>query len=70
MSKQDMEQGEVTTIASATTTSKSLRSTIPRGIVRQFRLNEGDKLRWSIRAEDSRLIIIVEPIPSSRGKGK
>ena len=68
MSKQETEQGEVTTVASATTTSKSLRSTIPRGIVRQFRLNEGDKLRWSIKAEDSRLVIVVEPIPSPKKK--
>jgi bifunctional DNA-binding transcriptional regulator/antitoxin component of YhaV-PrlF toxin-antitoxin module len=60
---QETEQGEVTTIASATTTSKSLRSTIPKGIVRQFRLNEGDKLRWLIKAEDSELVIVVEPVP-------
>ena len=63
---QQEEAGEVTTIASATTTSKSLRSTIPRGIARQFRLNEGDKLRWSIRAEDSKLVIVVEPIPTKK----
>lgn len=63
---QETEQGEVTTIASATTTSKSLRSTIPKGIVRQFRLNEGDKLRWLIKAEDSELVIVVEPVPTKK----
>jgi bifunctional DNA-binding transcriptional regulator/antitoxin component of YhaV-PrlF toxin-antitoxin module len=62
MNKQDEEDGEITTVASATTTSKSLRSTIPRGIVRQFGLSEGDRLRWFIKAQDNKLVITVEPI--------
>jgi len=39
------------------------------GIVRQFRLSKGDKLRWSIRAEDNHLIMVVEPIRAS-GRSK
>ena len=64
------EEGEITKIVSATTTSKSLRATIPIGIVRQFKITVGDQLRWSIRAEENKLVIVVEPIKSSEKKTK
>jgi len=54
--------GEVTTLNRATSKSNSLRTTIPKGIVRQFNLSEGDKLNWEIRAEGGELIIVVKPI--------
>jgi bifunctional DNA-binding transcriptional regulator/antitoxin component of YhaV-PrlF toxin-antitoxin module len=54
--------GERTTLTKATTKSKSLRTTIPMGIVRQFNLSEGDKIDWEIRAEDGGLIIVVKPV--------
>ncbi len=60
--KKPMGEGEITVIASATTTSRSLRSTIPKGIVRQLGLSEGNKLRWTLRPEENRLIIVVEPV--------
>ena len=63
---QATEQGEVTTIASATATSKSIRSTIPKGIVRQIKLNKGNRLHWFITAEDSQLAIDVEPVPAMK----
>ncbi|HIP25199.1 MAG TPA: AbrB/MazE/SpoVT family DNA-binding domain-containing protein [Archaeoglobus profundus] len=54
--------GEITTLTKATSKSKSLRTTIPIGIVKQFNLSEGDKLSWEIRAEGGELIIVVKPI--------
>ncbi len=54
--------GEKTSITRATTKSKSLRTTIPIGIVKQFDISEGDKLEWEIRAEGGKLIIVVKPV--------
>lgn len=54
--------GEVTVLSKATTTSKSLRTTVPSGIVRQFGLKEGIKLEWEIRAENGKLVIVVKPL--------
>ncbi len=59
--------GETTSLTKATTKSKSLRTTIPMGIVRQFNLSEGDKIEWEIRAEEGKLIIVVKPM---KGKGR
>jgi len=54
--------GEITVLTKATSKSKSLRTTVPMGIVKQFNLSEGDKLNWEIRAEDGGLIIVVKPL--------
>jgi len=54
--------GEISVITRATSKGRSLRTTIPIGIVRHFNLSEGDKLRWEIRAENGELVIIVKPI--------
>jgi bifunctional DNA-binding transcriptional regulator/antitoxin component of YhaV-PrlF toxin-antitoxin module len=43
--------GEVTVLTKATSKSRSLRTTIPIGIVKQFNLSVGDKLSWEIREE-------------------
>jgi len=56
-----MVEGEMTTLTPATANSKSLRTTVPAGIVRQFRLKEGDKLSWEIEAREDKLIIVVRP---------
>ena len=56
------EWGEITVLTKATSNSKSLRTTIPIGIVKQFNLSEGDKLNWEIRAESNELIIVVKPL--------
>ena len=58
--------GEITALNKATTKSKSLRTTIPMGIVKQFSLSEGDKLNWEIRAEGGELIIVVKPLKARR----
>jgi len=54
--------GEITVLTKATSNSKSLRTTIPIGIVKQFNLSEGDKLNWEMRAESNELIIVVKPL--------
>lgn len=58
------EIGEITVLTRATSKSKSLRTTIPIGIVKQFELSEGDMLNWKIEAKGSKLIIVVEPLKS------
>ena len=57
-------------ITRATSKSKSLRTTIPMGIVKQFNISEGDKLDWEIRAENGELIIIVKPIKVLKNERK
>jgi bifunctional DNA-binding transcriptional regulator/antitoxin component of YhaV-PrlF toxin-antitoxin module len=54
----------------ATSKSKSLRSTIPIGIVRQFRLNEGDRLEWKMQAQGGEIVIFVKPRQSNPSKPK
>lgn len=54
--------GEVTVVTKATSKSKSLRTTIPMGIVKQFNLLEGDKLNWEIKAESGELVIVIKPL--------
>lgn len=51
--------GEITVLTKATTTSNSLRTTVPSGIVKQLKLTEGDKLEWEIRAENGKLVLVV-----------
>lgn len=57
-----MDMGEITVLTRATPRSRSLRSTIPASIVRQFNLKEGDRLSWEIKAEKDNLIIVVKPL--------
>ncbi|RJS91379.1 AbrB/MazE/SpoVT family DNA-binding domain-containing protein [Candidatus Bathyarchaeota archaeon] len=61
--------GEITVLTKATSKSRSLRTTIPMGIVRQFNLSEGDKLAWEIRAEGGELVIVVKPFKRKRDNG-
>lgn len=53
--------GFTTTIAKASTKVKSFRTTVPAGIMSQFDLKEGDKLDWTLKADNGEIIIIVEP---------
>jgi len=61
--------GEITVLTKATSKSKSLRTTVPMGIVRQFDLSEGDKLKWEIKADGGNLIIVATPLKGGRGHG-
>jgi bifunctional DNA-binding transcriptional regulator/antitoxin component of YhaV-PrlF toxin-antitoxin module len=60
--------GEITVITKATSKSKSLRTTIPAGIVKQLNLSEQDKLIWEIRADRGELIVVVRPLKGEGGR--
>lgn len=51
--------GEITSLTKATSQSDSLRTTVPKGIVRQFNMKEGDKLHWEIISKDNKLAIMI-----------
>ena len=53
--------GFTTTIAKASTVSNSYRTTVPAAVINQFNLKEGDKLDWTLKAENGELIVIVKP---------
>lgn len=76
---------ETTKVVLAQPTSKSLRTTIPATIARQFGIGVGTEIGWDVEARDNRLVLIVRVItaPSlaapatpaastatSKGKGK
>lgn len=61
-------EGEITTLTFAKTKSESLRTTVPRGIVKQFNLKDGDKISWKLRAENSEMIIVVRPVKNLHRK--
>jgi len=54
--------GEITVLTKATSKSKSLRTTVPISIVKQFNLSAGDKLSWEIKAKNGELVIVVKPL--------
>lgn len=55
---------ETTKVVLAQSESKSLRTTIPAGIARQFGIIEGSELGWEIKAQDNELVIVVRPLAS------
>ena len=54
--------GEITTLVKATSKTLSLRTTVPKNIVNQFGLKEGDKLNWELRVDEGRIIIVATPL--------
>ncbi len=65
-----MVKGEITKLTKANIKSYSLRTTVPKGISKQFELKEGDSLYWQISPssdKDKEMMIIVVP---ERGKRK
>ena len=66
--------GEITTVSKASSKIESLRTTIPKSLVRFMKLNEGDKLDWVLKAQDNKIILFVTKVekkvrnePKSRG---
>ncbi len=59
--------GEVTNLNKATSKNESLRTTVPRSIIKQFGLTENDQMEWNLKAEGGELIIHVKPL---KYKGK
>ena len=59
------ESGEITVLTHASSKSNSLRTTFPISLARQFKLQEGDRLRWILRAENNDLVIVIEPMKAN-----
>ena len=51
--------GEITVAKKASSKFASLRTTIPMSIVRQWKLEDGDKLDWEWKVIDGKLAIVV-----------
>jgi len=52
---------EITSVNTATTVSKSLRTTVPNSIVRQFGLKDKDRLEWELKSENDEFYIELRP---------
>ena len=53
--------GFKTTIAKASSISSSFRTTVPAAIMNQYNLKVGDRLDWTLSAQNERIIVIVKP---------
>jgi hypothetical protein len=62
--------GEMTTLALNSPNKASLRTTIPMFIVKQWGLNAGDKLDWSLEARMDEIVIVVKRTKTKSGKKK
>jgi antitoxin component of MazEF toxin-antitoxin module len=51
-----------TTLTRAASNSESLRTTVPRSIVKHFGLSEGDSVEWRLHLRESELVIEVSPV--------
>jgi hypothetical protein len=58
--------GDITNLNKATTKNESLRTTVPRSIIKQFSLTEYDKLEWFMKVESGELIIQVKTIKTGK----
>ena len=63
-----MLSGQATTLTRANKNSESLRTTVPASIIKQFGMEDGDKLIWRLEPENSRLFIKIEPIKKGRSQ--
>jgi hypothetical protein len=55
-----MARGHTSRLVPANTTSQSLRTTVPVGVVRDLELAEGDTVRWTVVArKDGSLVVEV-----------
>ena len=59
-----------TALSRATTNSESLRTTVPRGIVKHFGLAEGDSLEWRLEIRNAKLTIEVRPVKGVAKRSK
>jgi hypothetical protein len=51
--------GEQTTLVKASSKFESLRTTVPMSIVKQWKLNEGDRLDWSWEILNGKMVLVV-----------
>jgi hypothetical protein len=52
--------GEITTISRASSNFASLRTVIPMSIIKQWKLNEGDKLEWEWQVLKGEMILTIK----------
>ena len=57
-----MSKGMKTKIFRVTSSSTSLRGTIPQSVVDSLKLSHGDTLKWSIEVRDSKIIAMIEKV--------
>jgi hypothetical protein len=57
--------GEITYLNKATNKGESLRTTVPMSIVKQFNLNDEDKLDWTLKVESGELVIQIKPMKNN-----
>jgi hypothetical protein len=60
--------GEITNLNKATSKNESLRTTVPRSIIKQYKLTENDQLDWALKAECGDLLIHVIPRKVMHGR--
>lgn len=62
---------ETSTLTPASSKGKSLRTTVPRFIVRHFGLEEGDKITWDLEADtDGQFTVKVRTVTNDGKKTK
>lgn len=54
--------GEITNLNKANSKNESLRTTVPRSIIKQFGLTENDRLEWFLKVDGGELVIHVKPL--------
>jgi hypoxanthine phosphoribosyltransferase len=60
--------GEKTKLVKASTHFESLRTTVPKSIVNQLKLKEGDTLDWQLSVMDGKMVLIVDKVKDSGRK--
>ncbi len=54
--------GETTTLAKASSKFESLRTTVPRSIVKHWKLKEGDELDWDWKVMEGEMVLVVRKV--------
>ena len=54
--------GEITVVNKASSKFVSLRTTIPMSIVRQWKLQRGDKLDWEWKVIEGQMALVVSKV--------
>jgi bifunctional DNA-binding transcriptional regulator/antitoxin component of YhaV-PrlF toxin-antitoxin module len=60
--------GQQTVLTKAAPNTESLRTTVPMHIVRQFGLQDGDRLSWRLESRDNQLFIVVTSVETKETK--
>ena len=58
--------GETTVATKASSKFKSLRTTIPMSVVRQWKLKDGDNLDWEWKVIDGKMALVITRLSKSK----